>query len=636
MIQSSTQPTKFAQAACWHFTLMVICLFALGLTLPRLALATVTVDQHHLNLNLSRQLMLLEDPDDALDLTGAITAAAEGRFTPVDADHLQLGYHASAYWIHFRLYNGLEEHTADNAEDRFYLTVDYPLLDNVEFYYVSNGQEHSMVTGDVYLFSQRYFNLNTFTFPLALKPGESGDIYIRIFSTSSLFLPIKLQTERAFIDDQFKINSFDGIYVGITIGLGIYNLFLWLGIRSRVYGLYVLMVFSIMLFNTSITGLTFRFWPENLFFQQICVYFFSFTSGMLVILFGMAYLQTHNSLPRFHRLLQILAALCLLCIPLLFYMPITTAAKLTAALTILVSVVLIVAAIWRLSQGYRPAVYYCLGQGAVIVSVLFTALTSQKVIPLYHIAPEVMKWCSAFELILFSIGLANLVNNERRLREQAQMEAGVAQKQLLDSQIRLNQDLDNLVTKRTHELEAANHQLREMNTRDDLTGLRNRRYLNEALQNEYLRAFRDKIPLSLLILDIDYFKQLNDTYGHQFGDHCLVEAGRILTECTRRPPDIAVRFGGEEFVIILPNTDLAGARVVAEKIRAAFERHTMSHGTESTHITVSIGVASEIPIARDEHESLLRMADDLLYQAKTKGRNRVEAVGGEPSETEAV
>jgi len=602
---------------------------------PGFVLAAVTIDEHHLDLNLSQQLLLLEDQDDELDLAGAMAASAEGLFQPVGDDHLQLGYGNSAYWIHFRVHNNLIEHSVEGAPDRFYLTVDYPLLDNVEFYHVHNDHTYSMVTGDIYLFNQRYFSLNSFTFPFALQPGESGDIYIRIFSSSSLFFPIKLQSEQAFIDDQFQINSFDGVYIGITIGLGIYNLFLWIGIRNRVYGYYVLMVFSIMLFNTSITGLTFRFWPDSLFFQQICVYFFSFTSGILVILFGMAYLQTNASLPRFHRLLQLLAVMCAVCIPLLFYIPITTSAKLTAALTIFVAIILIIAAIWRLAQGYRPAMYYCLGQGAVIVSVMFTALTSQKIIPLYHIAPEVMKWCSAFELILFSIGLADMVNNERRMREQAQQEAAKAQEQLLGSQIRLNQDLDKLVTLRTQELEIANQQLRDLNVRDDLTGLRNRRYLNEALPNEYKRAFRDKMPLSVLILDIDFFKQLNDTYGHQFGDHCLTEAGRILTECTRRPPDIAVRFGGEEFVIILPSTDLEGAQLVAEKIRTAFENNKIEHGGETALITVSIGVASETPSSRDEHESLLRMADDLLYQAKAKGRNRVECVGGKSSSLSA-
>ena len=589
--------------------------------------AMVNVMDQHQSLSLSSQLLLLEDPDSTMDLDAAKAALKAGRFQAVTEQHLQLGYNDSAYWLYFKLHNGLLAHTANNQEDRFFLTVDYPLLDNVEFFHQRGDQLFSMVTGDIYLFSQRYFSLNSYVFPLALTPDETGEIYIRVFTTSSLLLPIKLQTEKAFIDERFTLDTLDGIYIGITVGLGIYNLFLWLGIRTRVYGLYVLMVFNIMLFNTSINGLTFRFWPESLYFQQIPVYLFSYTSGIAVILFGMAYLKTHSNHPYFHRLFQTLILVCLVLIPTLFFMPIPLSAKLTAAITVVCAVSLIGAAIRSLLSGYRPAIYYCLGQGAVIISVLFTALTSQKIIPLYHIAPVVMKWGSAFELILFSIGLADMVHNERRLREKAQKETAQAQQELLDSQIKLNHDLDDLVTQRTLELEQANQQLRDLNTKDDLTGLRNRRFLNEALPNEYRRAYRDKTPLSVLMMDMDYFKQLNDTYGHQFGDHCLIEAGQLLESCTRRPPDIAVRYGGEEFVVVLPNTDLDGAVTVAEKIRAAFEKHVIRYGGQTAHLTVSIGLASETPTQRDEYESLLRLADDLLYQAKAKGRNRVEAAG---------
>ena len=618
----------YSRAFSLHILFGLLLIIALGVS-ARTAYATATVkvmDQHQ-NLSLSSQLLLLEDPDSALDLEDAKAALANGRFQAVTEDHLQLGYSNSTYWIYFKLNNGLLAHTANNREDRFYLTVDYPLLDNVEFFHQRGDQLFSMVTGDIYLFSQRYFSLNSYVFPLALTPGETGDIYIRVFTTSSLLLPIKLQTEQSFIDERFTLDTLDGIYIGITVGLGIYNLFLWLGIRSRVYGLYVLMVFNIMLFNTSISGLTFRFWPESLYFQQIPVYLFSYTSGIAVILFGMAYLKTGTSQPYFHRLFQFLIVACLCLIPTLFIAPIPLSAKLTAAITVVCALSLIGAAIRSLMSGYRPAIYYCLGQGAVIISVLFTALTSQKIIPLYHIAPTVMKWCSAFELILFSIGLADMVHNERRLREQAQKETALAQQDLLDAQIKLNHDLDDLVTQRTLELEQANQQLRDLNTKDDLTGLRNRRFLNEALPNEYRRAYREKTPLSVLMMDIDYFKQLNDTYGHQFGDHCLVEAGMLLESCTRRPPDIAVRYGGEEFVIVLPNTDLQGALTVAEKIRAAFEKHVIQYAGQTAHLTVSIGLSSETPAHRDQHESLLRLADDLLYQAKAKGRNRVEAAG---------
>jgi diguanylate cyclase (GGDEF)-like protein len=596
----------------------------------------ISVTDDRYSQRLSKQLMILEDATDELALNDVIAAAAQGKFKPVDGNNLQMGYNSHVFWIKLQVHNGLKNHTAQNSEDRFYISVDYPLLDNVEFFHIRDQQTRSMVTGDLYDFSQRYFSLNNYVFPIALKPAETGDIYIRIFSSSSLSIPITLQAERAFVESQFKFDSLNGIYLGITLGLGIYNLFLWLGVRKAVYGLYVLLVLSLMLFNTTILGFTFRLWPGGIFFQQISVYVFSFTSGILVIVFGMAYLDTKNTQPIFHRMLWCLVGICALSIPAVFFLPIVTSAKLTAFTSMIAAVSLIFVALRSVFNGYKPAIYYTIGQGAVIVSVLFTALTSQKIIPYYHLAPDVMKWCSAFELIFFSIGLADLVNNERRLREQAQKESVEAQKKLLNAQIELNQDLDILVRERTDELEKANLQLRDLNTTDELTALRNRRYLNEALPKEYQRAYRDKVSISVLILDIDFFKQLNDNYGHQFGDHCLAETGRLLSQCIRRPPDIAVRYGGEEFVIVLPNTDQIGAVMVAQTIRQTFEQHRIEHGKHQTGLTVSVGLASEIPAQRDGYENLLRRADDMLYQAKAKGRNRVEWVNTKPDSSAAV
>jgi len=235
-----------------------------------------------------------------------------------------------------------------------------------------------------------------------------------------------------------------------------------------------------------------------------------------------------------------------------------------------------------------------------------------------------MKWSSAFELIFFSIGLADVVLTERRLREQAERESALAQQALLDAHIKRNQDLDILVQQRTHELETVNAQLRELNTQDELTGLHNRRYLNETLGGEYRRAMRDQKAISILMIDIDHFKQLNDNFSHQFGDHCLRVAGDILKQNTRRPPDIAARYGGEEFVVVLPQTTVENAVFVAEKIRNSFEQCPLEWHDQTARITVSIGVCGEIPSQVDHHEQLLSRADAMLYLAKAKGRNRVE------------
>src|SRR5690606_12971247 len=118
---------------------------------------------------------------------------------------------------------------------------------------------------------------------------------------------------------------------------------------------------------------------------------------------------------------------------------------------------------------------------------------------------------------------------------------------------------------------------------------------------------------------------LNDTYGHPFGDQCLKQVAESLQQMTRRPPDIIARYGGEEFIVILPATDAKGAAHVAERIRAAIAALTVRHDDQQAVVTVSIGAVSAIPSASDQHEALLKIADDNLYAAKHGGRNRVTA-----------
>lgn len=164
--------------------------------------------------------------------------------------------------------------------------------------------------------------------------------------------------------------------------------------------------------------------------------------------------------------------------------------------------------------------------------------------------------------------------------------------------------------------------LKMMSITDELTGLYNRRYLNERLKEEVERARRYRYPISCLMIDIDRFKEINDTYGHQIGDKVLIEVGRLLRSTTR-VVDIAARYGGEEFLIALPMTNLKGARTVAERIRGNVER-TRFGGDLNLLLTVSIGCAELDPLKGDEMDPdlLVRRADQALYEAK-RTRNSV-------------
>jgi diguanylate cyclase (GGDEF)-like protein len=167
--------------------------------------------------------------------------------------------------------------------------------------------------------------------------------------------------------------------------------------------------------------------------------------------------------------------------------------------------------------------------------------------------------------------------------------------------------------------------LQHLATRDALTGMANRRALDEKLLLEWKCGQRTESSLAFILGDIDYFKRYNDTYGHQQGDSCLRAIAGAISGTVFRPSDLAARYGGEEFAIIMPNTDLAGARAVAERICLAVRECAVPHsGSEvARHVTLSLGVAATVPAPQDGPESLIAAADAALYRAKHSGRDQV-------------
>jgi diguanylate cyclase (GGDEF)-like protein len=175
------------------------------------------------------------------------------------------------------------------------------------------------------------------------------------------------------------------------------------------------------------------------------------------------------------------------------------------------------------------------------------------------------------------------------------------------------------------ELQVARDQLEEMSLKDGLTNVANRRCFDQVLELEWNRAIRMQAPLSLLLLDIDYFKNLNDRYGHRYGDHCLVEIASALQSILPRSSDLLARYGGEEFAIILPATNFNGAKSIAERIQEAIRLLNIQNETVIGHFaTVSIGIAVYEFSQGSSPSALVEASDRALYMAKQNGRNRIE------------
>lgn len=169
----------------------------------------------------------------------------------------------------------------------------------------------------------------------------------------------------------------------------------------------------------------------------------------------------------------------------------------------------------------------------------------------------------------------------------------------------------------TRDLEEANARLQRLSMVDALTGLDNRRRFDEALDREWRRSARSGTPLSLLMIDVDRFKEFNDAHGHQAGDACLRAVAGALRDCLARAADVVARYGGEEFTVLLPDSEPAGAARAAERLRQRI--------AERTSVTISIGVATMVATRQSEPSALVSEADEALYEAKHAGRNRVVA-----------
>ncbi len=176
------------------------------------------------------------------------------------------------------------------------------------------------------------------------------------------------------------------------------------------------------------------------------------------------------------------------------------------------------------------------------------------------------------------------------------------------------------------ELKQVQEILKELSVNDELTGVYNKRGIRELGEKSFRDAQREESLISVIMIDIDYFKKYNDCYGHQAGDRCLIAVADTIKESCKRPCDIVGRYGGEKFIVILSDTDIEGSRIVAERIRESIFNMKILHDESETekYISVSMGLYCATPLQEDRIESFIEKADEKLYQAKKYGRNRLE------------
>lgn len=531
-----------------------------------------------------------------------------------------------AYWFKIQV----EIHNNFNAElyPQLYLEIGDPILDELDVHHFTNGNLiESIKLGSSVPYKERKFNSPSFVFPISIHPGDNHEFWIRVNTSNSMHFPVSVLTPNQLTKNHTNTTMFYGSIFGMTLIMIAYNALMGWRVKSIVYLYYSGVLLGGLIHRMYVSGLGYQFFWWDL--PEINYYLRPFTDNMLAFfttLFTQRLLNTKEFSPLLHRWLTYVAVIAAISAFSVFFIPPKYALNIALWILLLAFLFEYVIGIEFWFLGVKHSTLFLVGWFVFLAGSIILIFAVFGAIPMSGFTAHAAELGFAIHILALSFALSDQINYMQQEKLQAQEESARAQEELLSVQIRLNEDLDMQVQERTAELEQANARLSLLNTTDELTGLRNRRYLNENLENEYKRAARDQKYFSILMLDIDHFKQLNDTFGHQFGDAVLQQAGKIFKQGIRRPPDIAIRYGGEEFIIVLPNTDCEGALVVAEKIRKTLANTVVEYGGQSTNVTLSIGVSCEVPRCHGDPEDLLRLSDEALYLAKENGRNRVEVI----------
>ncbi len=585
---------------------------ALGLLLSLSVLAhdTIVLQASSDQLVLGRHMDYLVDPGSSLSVHAAMQSPD---WHQNQRNYPTFGYTQATYWAYIKIADG------SPAKMNRLLEIGYPVLNHVDVWIWSQGQllQHYAL-GDSLPFAQRPYAHRNFVLPLSWNPGQSLGILLRIRTQSAMQIPLTLWTpERFHQHDQTDLLLL-GIYYGVILCMLLYNLFLFFSLRERSGAYYVVWVGGMLMFMMTLNGIAFQYlWPNAPVWNNQALVFFLGISVLFAILFTSEFLQLHTlKISWIHSILKALTILAALAAAGAFLLPYSLGIHLSIGTAVIGIFCSFIVAFLRWRQGFSTARYYVLAWSFVMVGGAILAANKLGYIDRNLFTENATQMGSALEVLLLSFALGERVNQERKLREAAQHQSFVAQREA-------NLELERKVDERTQELSEANRRLIEISVTDALTGISNRRHFDERLALEIKRALRGGYGLALLIIDIDHFKRVNDTYGHPAGDEVLRQIAQTLSQHVRRDTDTLARFGGEEFCVLLPNTDLQGLERVAAALRIQIEKlHINLPGQPVLQITISLG-GSHLPVIQHQEDGqmLLASADAALYQAKHDGRN---------------
>lgn len=581
----------------------------------------VRVSLHASEIPLGTSVEILEDPSGQLT---AATLPTKGAWRPhPEAASLNFGFSTSAWWARVQVRN-----TEPQAVTRV-LDMDSSLLDHVEVDVQRADGRITMLmrSGDRLPFATRSEAVRSFATRLQLQAGEQVTLLMRFASHDGLneIVTPTLYAPEAFTAHVQSQTIAYGIYFGVLGTVLAYNLFLFITTRQASFGYYMAYLSSFLVWGLIFRGYAFQYWwPDSPNFNNqalaVAVSMLYLTLG----LFLMSYLKTRRTMsPSLHKLVALCtAANGIGILPAFFNLYLSTFLLNTVIGLCLIFSLITTGAV-ALRKGSREARYFALAFAILTIAALLYYLRMIDVVPANSFTDNLLQVGSAAECLLLAFGLADQMNMLKTQKLHAERRA-------LAAQTALNTELESLVSSRTQALEAANERLAKLSITDELTGAYNRRQFNKDLAAAVALHARHHTPLALCLLDVDHFKLYNDRYGHLGGDECLRQVSRALAQVCNGASAMLARWGGEEFVVALPDAHEHALAGFAQRLCESVQQLAMPHDRSPTAgcVTISVGGAcSSQCAAASPWSEVLELADQALYRAKQDGRNRFKLAG---------
>lgn len=552
---------------------------------------------------------VLVDGARALNVDAVLAGRHDAEFIPATRRDTNFGFTHAEVWLRFVI-----RYTSANSAPPV-LVLPRPLIDDVDVYAVdASGRSSHVATGDNHPFSTRPIAYRGFAFLLDVKAGETVTYYLRARSeTGAISLPIELMDSATFRADSTSENYLRGAFVGFMIGLALCALTLFALVHNVAYAYYCQYLVAFVLLLCAVDGYAMQFlWPNAPLAQQVL------PAALLALtnVTGTLFARTFLNLPEVTPASEPWYALGALASAAGMALHVFHHGALGVSVMMVTSAVLGPVALWGCVQAWRAgdriAGYLLFGWLAFMFGMSVTLLDVVGLIATTEWTANGVYFGALGEFVALAIGLSERLWKLQRAREThiAAVNADLAA---------LKANLEDMVKSRTRELEERNRELLELAVRDSLTGLYNHSTAIELLEQLLHQSQRYEFPIATVMVDIDNFKQLNDTYGHQLGDHVLEEVSQTLAESVRGA-DVVGRYGGEEFLIVMPHADALAAREYGERLLGLIREIHIGNN----HISASIGVSVFHPRGhRASAQDVIRRADEALYRSKREGRDRL-------------